>query len=181
VWTTNREASGSGINLTLDAAWARGESREDKAQNPFASNGRYNLFRPPTALLDLPKMPVFTGKIMTVWPRGHTSTIRPKVGPLADLSPRASLRGEVLAPAAVATSGQDESVRQDSAATPIYRKGTNQGFVGGPGALTRRLAEIFSPSDVTAHPLARPLLLGGGELTLKGHSTPPERGRRRLA
>jgi hypothetical protein len=30
---------------------------EDKAQNPFASNGRYNLFRPLTALLDLPKMP----------------------------------------------------------------------------------------------------------------------------
>jgi hypothetical protein len=38
------------------------ESREDKAQNPFATNGRYNLFRPLTALLDLPKMPVFTGK-----------------------------------------------------------------------------------------------------------------------
>ena len=72
------------------------ESREEKAQNPFASNGRYNLFRPLTAPLDLPKMPVFTGKIRTVWPRGHTSTIRPKVGPLADLSPRASLRGEVL-------------------------------------------------------------------------------------
>jgi hypothetical protein len=26
------------------------ESREDKAQNPFATNGRYNLFRPLTAL-----------------------------------------------------------------------------------------------------------------------------------
>jgi hypothetical protein len=37
------------------------ESREDKAQNPFASNGRYNLFRPLTALLDLPKMPFSRG------------------------------------------------------------------------------------------------------------------------
>jgi hypothetical protein len=36
------------------------ESSEEKAQNPFASNGRYNLFRPLTAPLDLPKMPVFT-------------------------------------------------------------------------------------------------------------------------
>jgi hypothetical protein len=26
----------------------------------IASKGRYNLFRPLTALLDLPKMPVFT-------------------------------------------------------------------------------------------------------------------------
>jgi hypothetical protein len=28
----------------------------------MASNGRYNLFRPLTALLDLPKMPFFTAE-----------------------------------------------------------------------------------------------------------------------
>src|SRR5450631_314575 len=72
------------------------ECRAYKARSHAATMAEINLFRRLPALLDLPKMPVFTGKIRTVWPRGHTSTIRPKVGPLGDLSPRASLRGEVL-------------------------------------------------------------------------------------
>ena len=68
------------------------ESREDKAQNPFASNGRYNLFRPLTALLDLPKIPVFTaakassrvrarkdasGSTVTDWPARTERVRRP--------------------------------------------------------------------------------------------------------
>jgi len=88
-------AAGRWSGLGADAV-ATGEQGEEGPKSDRVKRPIENLFRPLTALLDLPKMPVVTGKIRTVWPRGHTSTIRLKVGPLADLSPRASLRGEVL-------------------------------------------------------------------------------------